>query len=90
MLKRAIVIGSSSGIGAALTRRLVAGGSTVAAVARRPEVLEAPGGGSNRDAPRRRAPRRRDGNERLARRYTDALGNVDALGYESCGDAVVK
>jgi len=37
---RAIVIGASSGVGAALTRRLVLSGYLVAAVARRQEMLE--------------------------------------------------
>lgn len=41
MFQRAIVVGASSGIGAALARRLVAGGADVAAVARRAEALEA-------------------------------------------------
>ena len=40
MLKRAIVVGASSGIGAALVRRLVGEGYRVAAVARRRDVLE--------------------------------------------------
>lgn len=39
MLKRAIVVGASSGIGEALVRRLVAGGYRVAAVARREDRL---------------------------------------------------
>lgn len=41
MLKRAIVVGASSGIGAALVRRLVAEGYRVAAVARSEDRLEA-------------------------------------------------
>ena len=41
MLKRAIVVGASSGIGAALVRRLAHSGYNVAAVARRAEALEA-------------------------------------------------
>ena len=41
MLKRAIVVGASSGIGAALVRRLAHAGYRVAAVARRAEALEA-------------------------------------------------
>ena len=41
MLKRAVVVGASSGIGAALVRRLVREGYRVAAVARRGEMLEA-------------------------------------------------
>jgi short-subunit dehydrogenase len=40
MLKRAVVVGASSGIGAALVRRMVTEGYRVAAVARRREVLE--------------------------------------------------
>lgn len=40
MIKRAIVIGGSSGIGAALVRRLAREGYRVAAVARRKEALE--------------------------------------------------
>jgi NAD(P)-dependent dehydrogenase (short-subunit alcohol dehydrogenase family) len=38
--KHAIVVGASSGVGEALVRRLVAGGCTVAAVARRIDELE--------------------------------------------------
>jgi short-subunit dehydrogenase len=41
MLKRAIVVGASSGIGAALVRRLAREGYVVAAVARRKEALDA-------------------------------------------------
>ena len=41
MLKRAIVVGASSGIGAALVRRLAHSGYKVAAVARRGEALDA-------------------------------------------------
>ncbi len=41
MLKRAIVVGASSGIGAALVRRLVAAGYRVAAIARREPALTA-------------------------------------------------
>lgn len=40
MLKRAIVIGASSGMGAALVRRLVGEGYRVAAVARRADMLQ--------------------------------------------------
>jgi decaprenylphospho-beta-D-erythro-pentofuranosid-2-ulose 2-reductase len=41
MLQRAIVVGASSGIGAALVRRLVREGCRVVAVARRQEALDA-------------------------------------------------
>jgi len=41
MIKRAIVVGASSGIGAALVRRLAHAGYKVAAVARRADALEA-------------------------------------------------
>lgn len=41
MLKRAIVVGASSGIGAALVRRLVGEGYRVAAIARRADALAA-------------------------------------------------
>lgn len=41
MLKRAVVVGASSGMGAALTRRLAREGYKVAVVARRQEALDA-------------------------------------------------
>jgi len=47
MLKRAIVVGASSGIGAALVRRLAQAGYRVAAVARRADALEAVCAGLN-------------------------------------------
>ena len=53
MLKRALVIGASSGIGAELVRRLVADGGLVAAVARRGDVLAALAAEIDGDGPKR-------------------------------------
>lgn len=53
MLKRAIVVGASSGIGEALARRLVREGYKVGLVARRAEVLERIAGEINGDGARR-------------------------------------
>lgn len=52
MLKRAIVVGASSGMGAALVRRLCAEGYRVAAVARRGKLLEELAGELNGAEPR--------------------------------------
>ena len=53
MLKRAIVVGASSGIGAALVRRLAREGHKVAAVARRRDALEALAAACNAGGERR-------------------------------------
>jgi decaprenylphospho-beta-D-erythro-pentofuranosid-2-ulose 2-reductase len=53
MLKRAIVVGASSGIGAALVRRLAREGYLVAAVARRKDALEALAAEVNRQGEQR-------------------------------------
>lgn len=45
-MKRVIVVGASSGMGAAIARQLAAGGAQVAAVARRAAQLDALGGAS--------------------------------------------
>ncbi len=55
MLKRAVVVGGSSGIGAALVRRLAREGYKVAAIARRQENLDSLCDEVNRDAEARRA-----------------------------------
>ena len=55
MLKRAVVVGGSSGIGAALVRRLAREGYKVAAVARRQEILDDLCDEVNRDVESRRA-----------------------------------
>jgi decaprenylphospho-beta-D-erythro-pentofuranosid-2-ulose 2-reductase len=52
MLRRAIVIGASSGMGAALVRRLVHEGYRVAAIARRADVLRELAAELNRDEQR--------------------------------------
>jgi short-subunit dehydrogenase len=52
MLKRTIVVGASSGIGAALVRRLAREGHVVAAVSRRKDELDALASELNRDATR--------------------------------------
>lgn len=53
MLKRALVIGASSGMGAELVRRLVADGCLVGAVARRADRLEALARAIDGEGPRR-------------------------------------
>ncbi|MFT7520763.1 MAG: decaprenylphospho-beta-D-erythro-pentofuranosid-2-ulose 2-reductase [Kiritimatiellia bacterium] len=55
MLKRVIVVGASSGIGAALVRRLAQEGCTVAAVARRQDALDDVCAQANMAAPQPRA-----------------------------------
>ena len=55
MLKRAVVVGASSGIGAALVRRLADAGYKVAAVARRRDALEELCAEINDKRPERRA-----------------------------------
>lgn len=56
MLKRAIVVGASSGIGAALVRRLAREGHKVVAVARRREALDALAAACNTGPERRVIP----------------------------------
>ncbi len=56
MLKRAVVVGASSGIGAALVGRLAREGHRVAAVARRESELNQLCGSINRDHPDRAIP----------------------------------
>ncbi len=53
MLKRALVVGASSGMGAELVRRLVGDGYRVAAVARRKDRLDALAASIDGDGPRR-------------------------------------
>lgn len=53
MLKRAVVVGASSGMGAALVRRLAQEGYKVAAVARRADALEELCASVNGDGPQR-------------------------------------
>ncbi|TNE84393.1 MAG: SDR family NAD(P)-dependent oxidoreductase [Deltaproteobacteria bacterium] len=53
MLKRAIIVGASSGIGAALARRLVSEGYKVGLVARRSEALDTLATRLNGDGPKR-------------------------------------
>lgn len=86
MLKRAIVVGASSGIGAALTRRLVSGGYRVAAVARRMDRLEALCRTLSDDGPARALPFVHDVRDRAAApelfaQIVAALDGLDLLVY---------
>jgi NAD(P)-dependent dehydrogenase (short-subunit alcohol dehydrogenase family) len=86
MLKRAIVVGASSGIGAALVRRLAREGHRVAAVARRESELEKLCAAINRDHPDRAIPfvhdvRDVDGARAVFDRVIAALDGLDLLVY---------
>jgi decaprenylphospho-beta-D-erythro-pentofuranosid-2-ulose 2-reductase len=86
MLKRAIVVGASSGIGAALVTRLAREGHRVAAVARREAELERLCASINRDHPDRALPfvhdvRDVDGARAVFDRIVARLDGLDLLVY---------
>ena len=86
MLKRAIVVGASSGIGAALVRKLAHEGFVVAAVARRLDSLEALAAEVNRDGERRVLPFAHDVHDTasakpLFDRIVASMDGLDAVVY---------
>jgi len=83
---RAIVIGASSGIGAALVRKLVAEGYIVAALARRMEKLQAVCTAANESGPGRAAAYEHNVTDyeaipALFQQITRDLGGLDVIAY---------
>lgn len=83
---RAIVIGASSGIGAALVRKLVAEGYIVAALARRAAELQAVCAAASEPGPGRAVPYVHDVTEYetippLFQQITQDLGGLDVIAY---------
>lgn len=84
-MQRVIVVGASSGIGAALVRKLAAGGARVAAVARRESVLEALAAeaGSEQVVPIVHDVTDTDSVSETYARCVDELGGLDAIVYSA-------